>query len=305
MTRWSNSGEGAKQGGPGVVSRSNSGEAPGDHPRTPTSDRSAGATRIEAAFRVAKEEGRAALMPYMMAGYPDRETAIAVAEAYGESADLVELGVPFSDPLADGPTIHAAATAALRGGATLETALELCEVMADRVPVVFMVYSNMVLAHGGAAEFAKRALAVGASGAIVPDLPLEEAEPVREVFTEAGLALVPLVAPTTPAGRRARICAAAQGFVYVVSTVGTTGERDEIPVELADLVRAAQGEAEVPIAVGFGIGTPEQAAQVGQVADGVIIGSRLVRAAGEAGGPGAAGEAVGAFLRETRAALVG
>jgi tryptophan synthase alpha chain len=244
-------------------------------------------------------------MPYMMAGYPDRETALAVAEAYAESADLVELGVPFSDPLADGPTIHAAATAALKAGATLETALELCEVMADRVPVVFMVYSNMVFAHGGAAQFAKRALAVGASGAIVPDLPLEEAELVREAFAAAGLALVPLVAPTTPVERRARICAAAQGFVYVVSTVGTTGERDAIPAELSDLVSATKSEAEVPVAVGFGIGKPAQAAQVGEVADGVIIGSRLVRAAGEAGGPDAAGEAVGAFLRETRAALAG
>jgi tryptophan synthase alpha chain len=168
-----------------------------------------------------------------------------------------------------------------------------------------MVYTNMVLAHGGAAEFAERLLEVGAAGAIVPDLPLEEAEPVREAFAAVGLALVPLVAPTTPAERRARICAAAQGFVYVVSTVGTTGERDEIPVELSELVAATKAEAEVPVAVGFGIGTPAQAAQVGEVADGVIIGSRLVRAAGEAAGPDVAGEAVGSFLRETRAALAG
>lgn len=264
-----------------------------------------GTERIEAAFRSAKDEGRAALMPYMMAGYPDRQTAQAVAEAYAESADLVELGVPFSDPLADGPTIHAAATAALKAGATLETALELCEAMADRVPVVFMVYANMVLAQGGAAAFAERALGAGAAGAIVPDLPLEEAEPVREAFAEANLALVPLVAPTTPAERRSRICAAAQGFVYLVSTVGTTGERDEVPAELAELVAAAQEEAEVPVAVGFGIGTPAQAAQVGKVADGVIIGSRLVRAAGEAAGADATGEAIRRFLRETRDALAG
>ena len=262
-------------------------------------------TRIAAAFRAAKDEGRAALMPYMMAGYPDRETSLAVANAYAEFADLVELGVPFSDPLADGPTIHAAATAALQAGATLETALELCEVMAERVPVVFMVYSNMVLAQGGAAVFAERALGAGAAGAIVPDLPLGEAEPVREAFTEAGLALVPLVAPTTPPERRARICAAARGFVYVVSTVGTTGERDEVPAELADLVAETRAESEVPVAVGFGIGTPEQAAQVGEVADGVIVGSRLVRAVGEAGGPDAAAEAAGGFLSDARAALAG
>jgi tryptophan synthase alpha chain len=116
---------------------------------------------------------------------------------------------------------------------------------------------------------------------------------------------VPLVAPTTPAERRARICAAAQGFVYVVSTVGTTGERDEIPAQLSELVEATKAEAEVPVAVGFGIGTPAQVAQVGEVADGVIVGSRLVRAAGEAEGPEAAGEAVASFLRESRAALAG
>jgi len=259
--------------------------------------------RIAAAFLAAKGEGRAALMPYMMAGYPDRETSSAVANAYAESADLVELGVPFSDPLADGPTIHAAATAALDAGATLGMALEICEEIAEQVPVVFMAYANMVLAHGGAEEFARRALAAGAAGAIVPDLPLEEAEPVRTAFDDAGLALVPLVAPTTPAERRARICASARGFVYVVSTVGTTGEREELPAELADLVAATKEDAEVPVAVGFGIGTPEQAAQVGQVADGVIVGSRLVRAAGEADGPEAAAEAVSSFLREARVAL--
>src|SRR5881392_722252 len=170
------------------------------------------AVSIEAAFTSARSEGRAALMPYLMGGFPDQETATAVAQAYADSgADLIELGVPFSDPLADGPTIHAAATAALKAGATLESALELCEEISDRVPVVFMVYANMVLAHGGAEEFARRALAAGAAGAIVPDLPLEEAKPVRIAFDDAGLALVPLVAPTTPPGRRAGICAAARG----------------------------------------------------------------------------------------------
>ncbi len=285
-----------------MTRQSNSGEALSSHapiPRPTASD------RIEAAFRAAKDEGRAALMPYMMAGYPDREASLAIADAYAESADLVELGVPFSDPLADGPTIHAAGTKALEAGATLGTALEVCESIAERVPVVFMIYTNMVLAQGGAEAFAERAAKAGAAGAIVPDLPLEEAEPMRSAFAAAGLALVPLVAPTTPPERRARICAAAAGFVYVVSTVGTTGERDEVPAELAALVAAAKEEAEVPVAVGFGIGTPAQAAQVGEIADGVIIGSRLVRAAGEAGGAGGPAAAVGEFLRETRAALNG
>ncbi|HEV7769492.1 MAG TPA: tryptophan synthase subunit alpha [Solirubrobacterales bacterium] len=259
-----------------------------------------------AAFEAARNEGRAALMPYMMAGFPDRESSLAVAGAYADSgADLIELGVPFSDPLADGPTIHAAATQALDAGATLATALEVCRSVADRVPVVFMVYSNMVLAHGGAAEFAGMAVAAGACGAIVPDLPLGEAEDVREAFGVAGLALVPLVAPTTPAERRVRICAVAKGFVYVVSTVGTTGERQEVPAALAELVADVKADAEVPVAVGFGIGTPQQAAEVGEIADGVIIGSRLVRAAAEAGSADDAADAVAAFLSETRVALGG
>lgn len=263
-----------------------------------------GEERIAAAFEAAAGEGRAALMPYMMAGYPDRETGMAVAQSYVESgADLIELGVPFSDPLADGPTIHAAATKALEAGATLRTALEVCEAVGDKIPVVFMAYANMVLAHGGAAQFAELARAAGAAGVIVPDLPLDEAGEVREAFDAAGLALVPLLAPTTPAERRKRICEAARGFVYVVSTVGTTGERAEIPPAVTELVEATKADAEVPVAVGFGIGTPEQAARVGEIADGVIIGSRLVRGAGEGGSPRGAADAVASFLSETRDAL--
>jgi len=263
----------------------------------------AGVERIAAAFENARAEGRAALMPYMMAGFPDRESSFAIAGAYADSgADLIELGVPFSDPLADGPTIHAAATTALEAGTTLEVALEICESVAGRVPVVLMAYSNMILAHGGPGEFARRAAAAGAAGVIVPDLPLDEADEVREALADTGLALVPLLAPTTTVERRGRICAAARGFVYVVSSVGTTGERQQLPSGLAELVAAAKEEAEVPVAVGFGIGTPQQAAEVGEIADGVIIGSRLVRAAGEAGS-GAEAEAVGAFLHEARAVL--
>jgi tryptophan synthase alpha chain len=291
---------------------SNSGEARQSHSPTPStvapasSSTADGEERIARAFQLARDEGRAALMPYMMAGFPDRETSLAVAEAYVDGgADLIELGVPFSDPLADGPTIHAAATAALERGTTLADALAVCESVSARLPVVFMVYSNMVLAQGGAEEFARRAAGAGAAGAIVPDLPLGEAEEVREAFAAAGLALIPLVAPTTPPERLSQICAVARGFVYVVSTVGTTGERDELPPELADLVAATKETAEVPVAVGFGIGTAAQAAQVGRIADGVIIGSRLVRAAGEAGSSGAAAEAVAAFLSETRVALAG
>ena len=243
-------------------------------------------------------------MPYMLAGSPERETGLAVAEAYVDAgAELIELGVPFSDPLADGPAIHAAATKALEAGATLSTALEVCQAIGGRVPVVFMAYANMVLAHGGATEFARMARAAGAAGVIVPDLPLDEAGEVREAFRGEGLALVPLLAPTTPAERRRQICEAAKGFVYVVSTVGTTGERNEVSPALAELVAASKAEARTPVAVGFGIGTAEQAAQVGEIADGVIIGRRLVRAAGEGGSPRGAADAVASFLSETRVAL--
>jgi tryptophan synthase alpha chain len=291
-----------------VTRLSNSGEAQSSHPRTPvTGAATTGEQRIAAAFAAAKEEGRAALMPYMMAGYPDSESSLAIAASYADSgADLIELGVPFSDPLADGPVIHAAATAALEAGATLHSTLEVCRSVAGRIPVVLMVYSNMVLAHGGAGEFVRLAGAAGAAGAIIPDLPLGEAEDVRDAFAAAGLALVPLVAPTTPDERRARICAVARGFVYVVSTVGTTGERAEVPAALAELVAKTKADAGgTPVAVGFGIGSAAQAAEVGRIADGVIVGSRLVRAAGEAGAPEDAADAVAGFLSEARVALAG
>jgi tryptophan synthase alpha chain len=262
-----------------------------------------GGERIAAAFDAARAQGRASLMPYMVGGFPDQETSRAVADAYVDSgADLIELGIPFSDPLADGPVIHAAATAALKAGATLESVLGLCKRIAAAVPVVPMVYANMVLARGPG-EFASMLEAAGAAGAIVPDLPLDEAGEIGEELRAAGVPLVPLVAPTTPAARRRRICERAEGFVYVVSDTRVTGERDDLPEGLGELVRAVREEAAVPAAVGFGIGTPEQAAAVGSIADGVIIGTRLVRAVGEAGGPRAAAEAVGEFIRATRASL--
>jgi tryptophan synthase alpha chain len=253
-----------------------------------------GPEQIEAAFAAARTEGRAALMPYMMGCYPAPEAAAAIAAAYAEGgADLVELGIPYSDPLADGPVIHAAATAALAGGATLERALGARESLGER-PTVVMCYSNMILARGADA-FAVRMENAGVAGVIVPDLPLEEAERFRGGFEARGLALVPLVAPTTPAERRRRIAAAASGFIYAVSDVGVTGEREQLPSRLTEFVSALKGEASVPVAVGFGIGTPEQAAAVGEIADGVIIGSRLVRAAEDADkGPAEVREFLGA-----------
>ena len=261
--------------------------------------------RIAAAFGRAADDGRAALMPYMMGGFPDRGAADAIASAYADSgADMIELGVPFSDPLADGPVIHEAASRALDAGATLEGVLETCALVSGRVPVVTMVYANTVLS-AGPERYASMLADAGGAGAIVPDLPREEGAEIRAALTEAKLDLIPLVAPTTPDERRRRICAEAQGFVYVVSLAGVTGERRELPPHLRELVEAVKEEAAVPAAVGFGIGTPEQAAEVGEIADGVIIGSRLVREAAEAGGADAAAEAVSAFLRDTRAALDG
>src|SRR3954452_23173377 len=186
-------------------------------------------TSIEGAFAAARAEARAALMPYLMGGFPDQDTATAVARAYASAgADLIELGVPLSDTLADGPTIHAADTAALAAGATLESVLETCAAVADRIPVALMTYSNMVLATG-VEKFAPLVADAGAAGVIVPDLPLEEQGPIAEALGARGLALIPLVAPTTPPKRRAAICAGAHGFVYLVSSVGVTGERDELP----------------------------------------------------------------------------
>lgn len=266
---------------------------------------STGLARIEAAFAFARQEDRAALMPYMMGCFPDREGALEVARAYADAgADLVEVGIPFSDPLADGPVIHAAATEALAQGADLDQALEACKVLGEGVPSVVMCYANMVLALGPR-RFAGRLAAAGAAGAIVPDLPLEESGEIGEALGAESLALIPLVAPTTPPERRRRICEAARGFVYVVSVAGVTGERDEIPDQLAKLVQAVEADAAVPTAVGFGIGTPQQARAVGELADGVIIGTRLVREVAEAGDGKAGAEAAGDFLREVRAALAG
>ena len=180
--------------------------------------------------------------------------------------------------------------------------LEICARIAERVPVVPMVYANMVLARG-AERFARELADAGAGGVIVPDLPVEETAEIAAALRAAGLALVPLVAPTTPHERRARICAAGEGFVYVVSTRVRPASARASRRHSAELIEAARADSPHPVAVGFGIGTPEQAAAVGGVADGVIIGSRLVRAVAEAGGAAEAARAVGAFLADTRAAI--
>jgi tryptophan synthase alpha chain len=260
-------------------------------------------TAIGAAFEAAASEGRAALMPYLMGGFPDQETATAVSQAYADAgADLIELGVPFSDPLADGPVIHAADTAALEAGATLDSVLETCAAVSDRIPVAVMAYANMIMATGYA-QFVEKVAAAGTAGVIVPDVPLEERGPIADALRGSGVPLIPLVAPNTPPERRAEICSTAEGFVYLVSTKGVTGEREVLPEELTKLIEDTKAAADVPVAVGFGISTADQAAAVGKVADGVIIGTRLVRAVAAASDRAAAIGAVTEFLSETRGAL--
>jgi tryptophan synthase alpha chain len=270
------------------------------------SGESTGIERIDAAFAAAREESRAALMPYLVGGFPDLETSRRVAHAYAEAgADLIELGVPYSDPLADGPVIHAAATDALNAGATFAGVLSVCaDVTAEHpeLPVLPMVYANMALAPG-AEGFASMLADAGAAGAIVPDLPPGEDADLPAAMADRGLALVPLVAPTTTPERRRRLVANAQGFIYVVSLTGVTGEREALPEELTELVAAVREEAGAPAAVGFGIGTPERAAEIGAIADGVIIGSRLVRAVADAVDGDDAVEAVTEFLGATRTAM--
>jgi tryptophan synthase alpha chain len=261
-----------------------------------------GIERIAEAFAAARADGRrAALMPYLMGGFPDLETSRRIGLAYAAAgAHLVELGVPFSDPLADGPVIHAAATEALRAGAIVDDVLAVGKAIAEHVPVVVMCYSNPICSRGSE-RFLDALVEARVSGLIVPDMPLEESDEMTSLCDARALALVPLVAPTTPDERLARIGGRARGFVYTVSVTGTTGERANLDRDLARLLSRVAASTEVPVAVGFGIGEPSQAAAAARAgADGVIIGSRLVRAAGEGPDPV---DAVGRLVRAFSAAL--
>jgi tryptophan synthase alpha chain len=254
-----------------------------------------GEDRIAAAF--ALRRGRAALMPYLMGGFPDMATSRAIGEAYAANgADLVELGVPYSDPLADGPVIHEAGTAALRAGATIGGVLEVSEALSRRVPVMLMCYVNLVLARGPQA-FAAAAREAGVSGLIVPDLPFQEAPEIEAACREHSLVLVPLVAPTTTDERLASIGAQARGFIYTVSVTGTTGERASGEDDFRPILDRVHASTSAPVALGFGLATADQAAAAARAgADGVIVGTRLVRAAAEAEDPAAAtGELVAAL----------
>jgi tryptophan synthase alpha chain len=258
-----------------------------------------GVQRIADAF--AKSGKRAALMPYMMAGFPTLEESARIGEScIRAGADVIELGMPYSDPLADGPVIHAAGTAALAAGANVAGVLEVARALSASVPVVLMCYANMVFAPGVEA-FLDRLARSGAAGLIVPDLPHGEAPEVLRACDARELALVPLVAPTTTPERMAAIGAEARGFLYTVSVVGTTGERQALSERFQEIIARAKASTTAPVALGFGIGTPEQAGEAADAgADGVIVGTRLVRAAAESEEPA---DAVGAVVGSLAAAL--
>ena len=234
--------------------------------------------RLAATFAALRARGERALIPYFTAGDPSLSvTRQLVLEATKRDADIIELGVPFSDPLADGPVIQRATQRALRAGVTLPRVLELVrELRRDvTVPLVLFTYYNPVLAFGLKA-FCDTAAAAGVDGLNVADLPPEEAGPLRAAADPAGLDLIHFVAPTTPPERMRMIARATGGFIYMVSLRGVTGARAELPADLARHLRALRGLTTKPVCVGFGIGSPEQAELVGRVADGVIVGSAIV-----------------------------
>jgi tryptophan synthase alpha chain len=248
----------------------------------------AGARRIGAAFAAAAGAGRAALIPYVVAGYPDAETSYRAAlAAVDAGADLLELGLPYSDPLADGATLQKASQVALRNGATLDGSLTLIERIAaarPATPVVPMGYANQFIGGGDGGEAARRLSGAGAAGVIVADLTPDEGGPFEQVGRDHGLAVVYLVAPTTPPERRAEIARRSGGFLYCVSLVGVTGARDALPSTVGRLVRDVVAASPVPVGVGFGVSRPAHVRALAKAgAGGVIVASALVDALGEDG----------------------
>jgi tryptophan synthase alpha chain len=243
------------------------------------------ATRITQAFELAKKEGRGVLIPYFMCGYPSAEQSAHIIMAAAEGgADIIELGMPFSDPLADGASIQYAGHLALEHGMSVKGCMEVASQVATQttVPLIFMGYYNPILAYG-IDQFCQDARTHGVSGLIIPDLPPEEAEPLQKAAQDNGLALIFLIPPTTPDERIAQIVdlVARQpgGFIYCVSLSGVTGARKELPPHLRDFiqrVRTYAQEKHLPIAVGFGLSTPEHIATVTSYADGAVVGSALV-----------------------------
>ncbi|MGC9359940.1 MAG: tryptophan synthase subunit alpha [Anaerolineae bacterium] len=258
-----------------------------------------GQARIASAFQRVQREGRAALITYLTMGYPTLDAALDLVPALVRGgADIIELGVPFSDPVADGPTIEAASHAALANGMTPDLCLEQAAALrrqgVDR-PLIMMGYYNPILARG-LERYVQDCRSAGIDGLIVPDLPPEEAQELRAACDQLGLALIYLAAPTTDERRLQRLARETRGFLYVISRLGTTGGEMQVAEELrAQLALARDGAA--PVAVGFGVSCPEHVRALAPLVDGIIVGSAIVRRAPE--GP----SAVEAFVRELRAAV--
>ena len=241
-----------------------------------------------------------ALIPYLTAGFPTYDASLAAlrrVEAAG--ADFVEIGVPFSDPLADGPTIQRTTQAALEQGITVPRVLALVRAAALRVPVIIMTYLNPVLSYG-VARFGQDARAAGAAGVLLTDLPAGADPAIETAVTQHGLDLIRLIAPTTDDRRLPAAMSGAGGFIYLISRLGVTGARDSVPADLEAQVRRVRAATRLPVAVGFGIGTPAQAAAAARHADGVVVGSALLDALAK-GGP----EAMERLTRDLAAAVHG
>ncbi len=260
--------------------------------------------RLEQTFARLRAEGGRALIPYFTAGDPSLEvTGLLVEEAAARGADVIELGLPFSDPLADGPTIQRAGARALAGGVSLAKLLPMVASLQGHVaaPLVLMTYLNPLYRYG--LEAAARDLAqAGFAGLIVPDLPLEESAPVDRAARAAGLDLVYLAAPTSGPERLRRIARQSRGFVYLVALTGITGERTELPPDLVALVRDLRAVTTKPICVGFGVSTPAHVAEVVRYADGAIVGSAIVRLIETLAGDPALLRKVGDFIATLKAA---
>ena len=269
----------------------------------PAGRASSGQERIAAAFAAARETQSAALMPYYTLGYPNRQTSLEVIEAIAPHSDLLELGVPFSDPLADGPTIQHSTQISLEAGTTTADCLDMVDELRDRgvtVPFLLMGYYNPILAYGEE-RYVSDAEKAGVEGFIVPDLPPEEASTLEAASNEAGLALIHFLAPTSNARRIDTVVRRARGFIYLVSLTGVTGARSEVAKGLSQFVGSVREKASAPLAVGFGISTAQQAAEIGTFADGVIVGSALINAVD--GAREGRARAAAAFVEELRRGL--
>ena len=228
-------------------------------------------------IRKAFENGKA-FIPFITCGDPDLETTAAVVKAAVENgADLIELGIPFSDPTAEGPVIQGANIRALKGGVTTDKIFDMVRELRKevQVPMVFMTYANVVFSYG-AGRFISTCQEIGIDGLILPDLPFEEKEEFQPICTKYGVDLISLIAPTSEK-RISMIAQEAEGFIYLVSSLGVTGMRSEIKTDLASIVKVIRENTDVPCAIGFGISTPEQAAKMASLSDGAIVGSAIVK----------------------------